>query len=221
MISENITFLNEERIALMEKSMMLSHDLALPVDRLREVYVRHYDFDGRTQTGSLVVFDVFSMVVESLFKDLYNASFPIYSVKPISEYGGNDNASMDDNNSSCYNPRYVGNRSEISSHALGGAIDINPIQNPYIMFGDMEKAEVKILPIQSKKFLNRKKQYKGMVEPIVDIFSKYGFTLWGGDWDDIRIDYHHFQVPYNIAKLCCESSFTDGMHLFENHLAKN
>ena len=78
-------------------------------------------------------------------------------------------------------------------HSYGLAIDINPVQNPFIMI-DKTSNNIKVLPGQSVDFLNRHNKQEGMVEPIVEIFRKYGFSEWGGNWNT-PIDYHHFQVP--------------------------
>ncbi|MDC0865215.1 M15 family metallopeptidase, partial [Rickettsiaceae bacterium] len=76
--------------------------------------------------------------------------------------------------------------------------DINPIQNPYIIIDD-NASSCDVFPREAVRFLNRNNQRVGMVEPIVKIFAKYGFSQWGGDWNSL-IDYHHFQIPRDKIK---------------------
>lgn len=94
---------------------------------------------------------------------------------------------MSANNSSCFNFRKIAGTDKLSLHAYGLAIDINPMQNPFIQ-------NSKISPANGKDFIDRSKIKAGMVEPVVEVFYKYGFTEWGGNWQE-PIDYHHFQVP--------------------------
>jgi hypothetical protein len=77
-------------------------------------------------------------------------------------------------------------------HSYGLAIDINPVQNPYLSIG--ENGIVKVHPSAGVEFLNRSNIRPGMLEPVIHIFEKYGFTVWGGKWNN-PIDYHHFEVP--------------------------
>ncbi|NND35346.1 MAG: M15 family metallopeptidase, partial [Saprospiraceae bacterium] len=80
-----------------------------------------------------------------------------------------------------------------SSHAYGAAIDINPGQNPYVLNPD--QSDFKVFPSGGERFLDRGNIRIGMVEPIVHIFKKHGFTEWGGEWES-PLDYHHFQVDW-------------------------
>ena len=100
---------------------------------------------------------------------------------------------MQANNSSCFNFRKIDGSDLLSMHSYGLAIDINPVQNPFIQNGT-------ILPLAGKEYLERELIRKGMVEPIINIFNKYGFTVWGGDWTTPR-DYHHFQYPRDQIEL--------------------
>ncbi len=90
-----------------------------------------------------------------------------------------------------------------SKHAYGVAIDINPLQNPYISYPEEVSANI-LPPSSSKFFVNRnnnrpnKKQRAGMAENVIDVFARHGFIIWGGDWDT-PIDYQHFEVgSYNF-----------------------
>ena len=50
----------------------------------------------------------------------------------VDAYDGDDNRSMAANNSSAYNCRTVAGQSSFSAHAYGAAVDINPVENPYV-----------------------------------------------------------------------------------------
>ncbi|MDG1436578.1 MAG: M15 family metallopeptidase [Rickettsiaceae bacterium] len=164
----------------------------VPIYRLKLLDVSHYNFENQISRGQLVVLDRLAQNVLDIFKELFALKFPVHSIKLIDEFGGSDDLSMAANNSSCFNFRYVANSSSFSMHSYGLAIDINPLQNPCLVKNN-QSSDINIAPEAGKEFLDRSNQRKGMVEPIVKIFEKYGFD-WGGNWSD-PIDYHHFQVP--------------------------
>ena len=110
----------------------------------------------------------------------------------MNDFNGSDELSMAANNSSCFNFRPIAGTKTLSMHSYGLAIDINPVQNPFIVIKDRFQ-KVIVHPKQATEFLNRHNQRSGMVEPIVGILKKYGFSQWGGVWNN-PIDYHHFQV---------------------------
>ena len=93
---------------------------------------------------------------------------------------------MADNNTSAFNCRKVTGGKGWSQHTYGEAIDINPLQNPYVTSRGVE-------PAGGKEFLNRVKRQKGMIladDPVVKLFAKYGWK-WGGSWNSVK-DYQHF-----------------------------
>lgn len=101
---------------------------------LRRVEVNFRDFTGRIQRGVLVVNRDVAQDVAAVFTRLFDARFPIHSMRPIEEFGGDDNASMAANNTSAYNCRQAAqaNSNPVDSpHANGRAVDINPVQNPW------------------------------------------------------------------------------------------
>lgn len=163
------------------------------IERLKLLEVSHYNFVHTISTGQLIVLDKISQAVLNIFEELFVLKFPINSIKTMDEFRGNDELSMAANNSSCFNFRPINGTDKLSMHSYGLAIDINPVQNPFIMI-DKTSNNIKVLPEQSVDFLNRNNKREGMVEPIVEIFRKYGFSEWGGNWNT-PIDYHHFQVP--------------------------
>ncbi len=164
-----------------------SSECVIPIQRLKLLNVSHYNFEYEVTAGQIIVLDSMVNSVISIFKELFNLKFPIHSIRLIDEFDGDDELSMDANNSSCFNFRKIEGSELLSIHSYGLAIDVNPLQNPFIQEG-------KIFPSSGKEFLDRSNKRPGMVEPIVEIFYDFGFTVWGGNWQE-PVDYHHFQVP--------------------------
>ncbi|RYE06262.1 MAG: M15 family peptidase [Rickettsiaceae bacterium] len=168
------------------------------LEKLKLISVEYFDFSGKVKEGCMVVHTVIAKAVVGIFKELADLKFPIAKMSTIDRYEGDDDRSMKDNNSSCFNYRKIANSSELSMHSYGLAIDINPLQNPYIVIDPINHS-ISVHPKQGVSFLNRHNQRPGMVEPIVHIFKKYGFDVWGGEWNT-PIDYHHFQTNRDLAK---------------------
>jgi len=161
-------------------------ELACPgLDDLRLITLPYWGFDGHLATGELIVAASVADDVAAAFGDLYAARFPIAHMIRIDAYGGDDDASTEDNNTSAFNCRAVTGGSSLSQHSFGTAIDINPVQNPYLS-GD------RVLPDSGHEYLDRARFRPGMiVRPgqVVDAFERIGWH-WGGDWTD-PIDYQH------------------------------
>ncbi|GAB5408654.1 MAG: hypothetical protein BalsKO_10190 [Balneolaceae bacterium] len=167
--------------------------------RLKVVEVSYVGFDESNKLGSLVILDILSEKVNELFRKLLDVKFPIQKIVPIEEFEGDDVKSMKANNSSAFNGRLVARTNRWSSHAFGAAIDINPIQNPYLLLNEQREL-IEVIPSEGNNFLDRSYQKKGMVEEIVPILAEFGFTEWGGNWKG-KPDYHHFQIPWDEIKL--------------------
>lgn len=149
--------------------------------------IPYHDFNENTCHGQLVVHQEIAEIVVHIFKEIYALQFPIARMIPIAHptYAWDDIRSMEDNNTSGFNYRTVAGTERLSLHAYGLAIDINPLQNPYI------KGEI-ILP----RHASYDPHAPGTLtekSAVVQLFKSYGFT-WGGDWLD-RIDYQHFEYP--------------------------
>ena len=130
----NVTPLSPSQCQAMIGKGVMSTKAPVQCDRLRNVTFKHYTFDGKTATGKLVVLDAVAPHVERIFDELYQQGFPIAQAKPIEYYAGNDVKSMDANNTSAFNYRPIAGKSSLSLHAYGVAIDINPLQNPFVEF---------------------------------------------------------------------------------------
>ena len=95
-------------------------------------HVSYWDFAGTRQTGAIVVARGRAEAILTVFRKLWTARFPIKRLRPVSEYRGSDDASMEADNTSGFNCRFVGGTTRWSMHAYGEAIDVNPVENPYV-----------------------------------------------------------------------------------------
>ncbi len=157
-------------------------------DDLRYIELLYYDFDGDVNEGELIVNKQVAQEVTQIFYELFLAEYPLESVKLVDDYGepGDDNLSMAANNTSAFNYRYVTGSSKLSMHSYGAAIDINPVQNPYI---DGER----VVPEEGRQFLDRTLGLPGMIDHddlCYKLFTENGWR-WGGDWSGDK-DYQHF-----------------------------
>lgn len=154
------------------------------------VTVFYFGFDEKLHQGQLVIHKEVARDVEEIFDIIRQIHFPIEKVVPICEYKWSDDESMRDNNTSGFNYRFISGSKILSMHASGLAIDINPIQNPYIKNGTTS-------PTGSVYDTNA----KGTITAdsrIVEEFKKRGWT-WGGDWKSLK-DYQHFQKILSAGK---------------------
>ncbi|MCP4323243.1 MAG: M15 family metallopeptidase [Psychromonas sp.] len=214
--------LSDKRCSQMFASGVISETAPVQCERLREVHFDYIDFQGKhNKDGVMVVMDAVAPYVANIFEGLYKQQFPINKAHPISNYQGDDNRSMDANNSSSFNYRQVIGNSSLSLHAYGLAIDINPVQNPFIEFSDQGNATFS--PVDGAKFANRK-QYrygkdnrKGFAEDVVDLFATNGFIYWGGFWNT-PIDYQHFQVSRSMANLMVVMSASEAKQFFKQYV---
>lgn len=186
----------------------------IALERLALVKVKYHDFDGTTHDdGELIVHDAVASRVERVFSKLFEMRFPIARIKSLHHFDGDDEKSMAANNTSCFNFRQIQGSASVSMHGYGLAIDVNPLQNPFVTF-DETNGIATIHPPNGWQFLNRHNQKTGMVEPIVSLFEENGFIVWGGGWTT-PIDYHHFQPPRLVAELLAAMNREDGIRFFE------
>lgn len=105
----------------------------VPIDDLAYVVSNYHGFDGKTHYGELVVHVGLAGFVLDILKGLYENGFPIERMELIENFDADDDLSMAANNTSAFNCRDItGKPGFFSKHSYGGAIDINPVQNPYV-----------------------------------------------------------------------------------------
>ena len=168
--------------------------LAISYEDLRYMNILYYDFNGDVQTGELICNKAIAEDLIEIFYELYENEYQIESVRLIDDYNGDDTASMEANNTSCFNYRPVEGTSSLSKHALGCAIDINPFYNPYVVFNKGKAGETYISPAGSEIYADRSQSFAYKIDEsdlCYRLFKEHGFT-WGGDWNSCK-DYQHFQ----------------------------
>lgn len=159
-------------------------------DNLRYLRVLHCDADGNSVVGELVCAAAISSDLLEIFKVLYEAGYPIEKMRLVDYYDGDDEASMRDNNTSCFNQRSITAGGRVSKHSYGLAVDINPKYNPYYKV----RGKVLLRPEGSEEYLDRKVATPYMIRKgdlCYRLFKKHGF-YWGGDWLGSK-DYQHFE----------------------------
>ena len=161
----------------------------VPLSQLRLLTLTFRGFDGGAHTGHLVVDRDVASAVTAVFRRLYDARFPIKRMGLVDDYGGSDFRSIEADNTSAFNCRAATGSTHWSEHAYGRAIDVNPIENPYVSGGATSHAA-------SRPFLDRSRRARGMAYPggvLVEAFRSIGWG-WGGSWSGSVRDYQHFSA---------------------------
>jgi hypothetical protein len=210
--SGRIGRLSKESCADMRLHKTLRADSVIDCRRLMLLKFDYFGFDGQVHDdGELVILDAAADHVTNIFNALLKMHFPIQQAKLLNQYDGDDDASMADNNTSAFNDRMVSGGTSLSVHAYGLAIDLNPIQNPFLQ---KEHGSLQVSPKAGESYLNRADVRPGMAEAVVDLFAENGFPIWGGDWKN-PIDYQHFQVGRELARRLAEVSSASAKAIFE------
>lgn len=159
------------------------------LDDLRMIVVDHWGFDRAVHVGRMVVHREHAAALVGVFRELFARRFAIERMEPVDAYGSDDHRSMAANNTSAFNCREVAGRPGVwSRHAYGTAIDLNPIQNPYVDRGWVS-------PPAGRAFLDRTRDTPGLARDggvVVQAFARAGWQ-WGGHWRSPR-DYQHFSA---------------------------
>ncbi len=159
---------------------------------LRYLRIGYLDFNGQSKEGELIVHKDVSVEVTKIFEALYEMDYPIKKMRLVSDYKANDWQSIEADNTSAFNCRNATGSKKWSKHSYGKAIDINPIENPYISrSGRISHKE----SLQYKKRIHKKSTSADKAvllknDKATKIFKKYGWK-WGGDWSKVK-DYQHF-----------------------------
>lgn len=164
---------------------------------LRYLKVLHYNYDHRMQVGEIIVNASIAEDVRNIFYELFEQEYEIESMRLIDKFWTGDSVdsdtnSIEHNNTSAFNYRVVPGTSRLSNHAVGYAIDINPLQNPYVKYN--ENGEFAKYYKDMEQYTDRTSGKPHMIthdDICYQIFTKYGFS-WGGDWNSLK-DYQHFE----------------------------
>lgn len=170
----------------------------IPLEDLRYLHVLHKDINGITHGGELICNVYIASDVLEIFRALFLADYPIERVRLVDEYGADDETSMRDNNSSCFNFRFISHTTKISKHGLGLAVDINTLYNPYVK---TVNGKLIIEPATAGEYTDRSKNFPYKIEKgdlCYKLFTERGFE-WGGEWKTVK-DYQHFEVSDEVAR---------------------
>lgn len=164
-------------------------------DALVLLSVPYLDFDGIGHTGQLIVAKSQGEKIARVFDTIFRSGgFRIARMKLVDAYGGDDDASMAANNTSAFNCRYIGGTTKLSEHAFGTAIDINPVQNPYV-------TKAGTYPSLGEAYDEAHERKPGVTGIILDgdavtkAFKDAGWS-WGGNWKTKK-DFQHFSLTGN------------------------
>ncbi len=160
----------------------------VPLADLRYVQVSYWGFDGAVHRGELVVHARAVGAVVPALRSVFAAHFPLAAMRLVDAHGGPASAAIAEKDTAAFNCRSATGRPGVwSQHSYGLAIDINPVQNPYVGAGGF------VAPPGSRPYADRSRQAAGMIkrgDVVVRAFAAVGWS-WGGDWVDVK-DYQHF-----------------------------
>jgi D-alanyl-D-alanine carboxypeptidase len=158
----------------------------VPRRKLRLIRATHWDFQRDVEWGRVIVHKQEAGEMSRALRELFRARFPIRRMELIDRYGADDHRSMNADNTSAFNCRFVAGTNRWSEHAYGRAIDVNPIENPYVSGSHVS-------PPAGRPYADRSRNAKGMIhhgDKAFDAFRGVGWK-WGGDWPGTK-DYQHF-----------------------------
>lgn len=171
-------------------------------DDLRYIKVLHYNFRHQIQVGELVVNQAIAEDCRQIFMELFQEEYEIHSMYLIDRYYEKDQArngeqvdisSINDDNTSAFHYRKIAGTEVLSNHAYGMAIDINPLENPYVKEADLQQTVAS--PYKDyNSYKDRTAQRAHMIskdDACYRIFKAHGFQ-WGGEWNGNK-DYQHFE----------------------------
>lgn len=163
----------------------------VPMSDLRYLKVLYYNFDDEVKEGEIVCNAKIAEDFIDIFRELYRAKYQIERIQLVDDFDASDNRSMAANNTSAFNYRVVAGSTKLSYHAYGLAIDINPVQNPFV-------TSKVVSPKEGAAYVDRTSGLPHIIDHddlCFKLFAAHGFT-WGGDWKTMK-DYQHFEKRLN------------------------
>jgi D-alanyl-D-alanine carboxypeptidase len=167
----------------------------VPLSGLRVLTVTYWGFDGAEHTGQLVVNEHAAAPLGHVFRRLYELRFPIRHLSLSDAYGPARSQPKDGDVSGSFECRQAvpspctggTGTGHWSEHAYGEAVDLNPLENPYVGCG-MTRDKT------ARRYMDRSHHRPGMVTPaVVAAFRSIGWG-WGGSWSGSTKDYMHFSA---------------------------
>lgn len=189
-----------QKEAMNGKSYIENPDISC--DDLRYMKVLHYNFRHQIQVGELIVNQAIAEDCRQIFMELFQEEYEIHSMYLIDRYYEKDQvrngeqvdiSSINDDNTSAFHYRKIAGTEVLSNHAYGMAIDINPLENPYVKEADLQQTVAS--PYKDyNSYKDRTAQRAHMIskdDACYRIFKAHGFQ-WGGEWNGNK-DYQHFE----------------------------
>lgn len=180
----------------------------IPLDDLTYIKMLHYNYDGDIVVGEMIVNKVIIDEVREVFSNLFLLKYQINSMRLIDDFWDKDGITSDrnsvaSNNSSGFCYRKIPNKITLSNHALGLAIDINPLDNPYTPRNSDGTFDYSLLTDYEKNLLvdreEKAKENKHIItlnDSICKVFASVGYEC-GGIWplqsDEFSCDWQHFE----------------------------
>lgn len=174
------------------KGKSYKDNCTVPLSQLRYLTVGYRTIDGNTSKGEIICNKDIATDLIEIFKNLYEADYPIESIRLIDEFDADDIKSMQANNTSCFNFRQIAGSKKLSKHALGLAIDVNPLYNPYVKM--KTDGTLIVSPEEGRPYADRNSEIPYKIDEndlLYKEFVKHGFE-WGGSWTSLK-DYQHFE----------------------------
>lgn len=193
-----IEFTEDSEIFSRIKGKSYKDNCTVPVSDLRYLHVLHIGFDRETHEGEIICNKYIAEDLLEIFEDLYEAEYPIEKIKLVDEYDADDEASMSDNNSSCFNFRFISYTTKVSKHGYGLAMDINTLYNPYVKTVD---GQLSVEPANATAYVDRSQDFPYKItedDLAYQLFTAHGFE-WGGSWSSSK-DYQHFEVSNSVVE---------------------
>lgn len=175
----------------------------VPREDLRYIKLLHRGYQGEIRVGELMVNALLAEEIKEIFRILFENGYQIEKMHLVDDYEADDDRSVNDNNTSCFNFRLTTSGNGLSNHAAGCAIDINPRQNPYFevqadgsLRGENEDAEL----YQDRDVPDAAEKHMIDHEDLCcRLFLQRGY-VWGGDWEN-PVDYQHFEKIVYTAEM--------------------
>lgn len=219
---DTVVPISAELCAGMKSHHVLNPGAPVGCERLNLVRFGYFGFDDQVHNnGEIVVLDAVADRVLRIFAVLRERKFPVAKARLVDIYSGDDESSMADDNTSGFNDRTIPDATTISLHAYGVAIDLNPIENPFVT---RKGATFTFNPPAGADYFNRiihrpsKPDRRGVAEMVVEVFAENGFVEWGGYWDN-PIDFQHFDIGRALAEALVRLPPTQAKKRFEQSIA--
>lgn len=158
---------------------------------LRYLRLLHYDLEGNVCQGEMVCNKLIADRLLDIFRQLYEARYPIERIQLADDFDADDERQMQANNTSCFCYRVVAGSTKLSKHARGLAVDINPLYNPCVR---RRNGKLNIEPATAVPYVDRTGTFPCKIDTTdlaYRLFTANGFT-WGGSWRTVK-DYQHFE----------------------------